>query len=357
MRACSVGITNGWPSWAKPRCATSASSRMAVDGVAVVRAFSWTRRTRTRSDGAAVRRRERRGSSRRGRIAGRSGPASRAIDAAVATGPMMCRLRTATDATPRRTARRRPGELLVALDPDARRAAAAPARRRAARRDPRRAGCAPACGCPPRARSPRSSASRAAWSPTPTSSSPPRAGSPRGAARARSSPPRPPPSRRRAEPPRRAAVRFDFTPTTPDVSLFPRRQWARAVARAAAEAPDAELDYGSGLGSLRAARGARRLPRPRARHRAPTPATSSSAPATARRSRLLFARARRRAACAASRFEDPSLRRPLGGGRARRARGRAGPARRRRPARRRARAPRAPTPSWSRPATSSRPAR
>ena len=29
-----------------------------------------------------------------------------------------------------------------------------------------------------------------------------------------------------AEPPRRAAVRFDFTPTTPDVSLFPRRQWA-----------------------------------------------------------------------------------------------------------------------------------
>jgi GntR family transcriptional regulator/MocR family aminotransferase len=50
--------------------------------------------------------------------------------------------------------------------------------------------------------------------------------------------------------PRRAAVRFDFTATTPDVSLFPRRQWARAVARAAAEAPDAELDYGSGFGSL-----------------------------------------------------------------------------------------------------------
>jgi len=53
----------------------------------------------------------------------------------------------------------------------------------------------------------------------------------------------------RAETPRRASVRFDFTATTPDVSLFPRRQWARAVARAAAEAPDAELDYGSGLGS------------------------------------------------------------------------------------------------------------
>ena len=53
-----------------------------------------------------------------------------------------------------------------------------------------------------------------------------------------------------AEPPRSAAPRFDFTPTTPDVALFPRRQWARAVAWAAAEAPDAELDYGSGFGSL-----------------------------------------------------------------------------------------------------------
>ncbi len=54
----------------------------------------------------------------------------------------------------------------------------------------------------------------------------------------------------RDEAPRGAAVRFDFTATTPDVSLFPRRQWARAVAHAAAAAPDTELDYGSGLGSL-----------------------------------------------------------------------------------------------------------
>jgi GntR family transcriptional regulator/MocR family aminotransferase len=54
----------------------------------------------------------------------------------------------------------------------------------------------------------------------------------------------------REEAPRRAAVRFDFTATTPDVSLFPRREWARAVAHVAAAAPDAELDYGSGLGSL-----------------------------------------------------------------------------------------------------------
>jgi len=54
----------------------------------------------------------------------------------------------------------------------------------------------------------------------------------------------------RAEAPRRATVRFDFTATTPDVSLFPRRPWARAIARVAAGAPDAELDYGSGFGSL-----------------------------------------------------------------------------------------------------------
>ena len=54
----------------------------------------------------------------------------------------------------------------------------------------------------------------------------------------------------RTEAPRRARVRFDFTATTPDVSLFPRRLWARAIARAAAAAPDAELDYGSGFGSL-----------------------------------------------------------------------------------------------------------
>jgi GntR family transcriptional regulator/MocR family aminotransferase len=54
----------------------------------------------------------------------------------------------------------------------------------------------------------------------------------------------------RDETPRRAAVRFDFTPTTPDVSLFPRRAWARAVAHVAAAAPDTELDYGSGFGCL-----------------------------------------------------------------------------------------------------------
>ena len=85
--------------------------------------------------------------------------------------------------------------------------------------------------------------------------------------RAPSSPPRRPSPPPPPEPPRRAAVRFDFTPTTPDVSLFPRRTWARAIARALRRGPDAELDYGSGLGSRRAARGARGLPRARPRDR------------------------------------------------------------------------------------------
>ncbi|MET0770587.1 MAG: GntR family transcriptional regulator, partial [Solirubrobacteraceae bacterium] len=53
--------------------------------------------------------------------------------------------------------------------------------------------------------------------------------------------PPPAPERRR---------RFDFTPTTPDVSLFPRGLWAKAVARAAATAPDAALDYQDGHGRV-----------------------------------------------------------------------------------------------------------
>ena len=37
--------------------------------------------------------------------------------------------------------------------------------------------------------------------------------------------------------------RFDFSATTPDVGLFPRRVWIRAVERALHTAPDATLDY------------------------------------------------------------------------------------------------------------------
>jgi len=43
---------------------------------------------------------------------------------------------------------------------------------------------------------------------------------------------------------------FDFSATTPDVSLFPRRAWIRAVERALRRAPDAALDYGDPGGRI-----------------------------------------------------------------------------------------------------------
>jgi GntR family transcriptional regulator / MocR family aminotransferase len=45
-------------------------------------------------------------------------------------------------------------------------------------------------------------------------------------------------------------VRFDMTPTTPDVTLFPRRQWAAALAAAVREAPTPALDYGDPRGLI-----------------------------------------------------------------------------------------------------------
>jgi GntR family transcriptional regulator/MocR family aminotransferase len=44
--------------------------------------------------------------------------------------------------------------------------------------------------------------------------------------------------------------RFDFHATTPDVGLFPRRMWVRAVERALRVAPDSALDYGDGRGRV-----------------------------------------------------------------------------------------------------------
>jgi GntR family transcriptional regulator/MocR family aminotransferase len=44
--------------------------------------------------------------------------------------------------------------------------------------------------------------------------------------------------------------RFDFSATTPDVGLFPRRVWIRAVERALRAAPDAALDYGDRRGRI-----------------------------------------------------------------------------------------------------------
>jgi GntR family transcriptional regulator / MocR family aminotransferase len=44
------------------------------------------------------------------------------------------------------------------------------------------------------------------------------------------------------------APRYDFIPTTPDVSLFPSRQWASAFLDASRTAPVASLDYGDPRG-------------------------------------------------------------------------------------------------------------
>jgi GntR family transcriptional regulator / MocR family aminotransferase len=44
--------------------------------------------------------------------------------------------------------------------------------------------------------------------------------------------------------------RYDFIASTPDVSLFPRRGWIRAIDRAMATAPDAALDYGDHRGRI-----------------------------------------------------------------------------------------------------------
>jgi GntR family transcriptional regulator/MocR family aminotransferase len=55
--------------------------------------------------------------------------------------------------------------------------------------------------------------------------------------------------------PARPAARIDLFPGSPDLSLFPRRAWARALRTALAELPDAELGYGprEGHPRLRAA--------------------------------------------------------------------------------------------------------
>jgi GntR family transcriptional regulator/MocR family aminotransferase len=60
-----------------------------------------------------------------------------------------------------------------------------------------------------------------------------------------------------AEPPS-PAWRFDLVATTPDVSLFPRQAWVRAVERSLRGAPNAALDYGDHRGrvELRRALGA-----------------------------------------------------------------------------------------------------
>ena len=168
------------------------------------------------------------------------------------------------------------------------------------------AGSRPASRCPPRARSRASSASRAAWSSTPTPSSPRRATWSRARARPRASRRRPRPRPARA--PRPAAERpprFDFRPGGPDVSLFPRAAWLASLRRALRDAPDARLRLRRPARRARAARRACRAtsaasaawPRPRARgrHLRDGPGHGAARPRAGRR------RARRRIG-----VEDPS---------------------------------------------------
>jgi GntR family transcriptional regulator / MocR family aminotransferase len=56
----------------------------------------------------------------------------------------------------------------------------------------------------------------------------------------------PPPATEPVEP----SWRYDFSATTPDVALFPRRMWIRAVERALRAAPEAALDYGDRRGRI-----------------------------------------------------------------------------------------------------------
>ena len=55
-------------------------------------------------------------------------------------------------------------------------------------------------------------------------------------------------------PPPQPPAKFDMTPTTPDVTLFPRREWSAALTAAVRDAPAGALDYGPFEGdfSLRA---------------------------------------------------------------------------------------------------------
>ena len=115
--------------------------------------------------------------------------------------------------------------------------------------------CGPTRACPPRGRWPPSSASPAgSWS-RPTNSWRPRDTSlaRRGSGTRVARPGRRP---RRADgdaggphpvPPPLAGI--DLFPGAPDLSLFPRRAWGRALRRALAELPDARLSYGEFAGT------------------------------------------------------------------------------------------------------------
>ena len=136
--------------------------------------------------------------------------------------------------------------------PRARAAAAGAARGRRCARRSATGVWPPTRACPPRARSPPTSASRVGWWSMPTRSCSPRAIWPRaaGAGHLRRR------GRRRRRPPRRAGAgarpcSFDFFPGYPDLAAFPARALAaRACATVLREAPDSAFGYPDPRGAL-----------------------------------------------------------------------------------------------------------
>ena len=132
------------------------------------------------------------------------------------------------------------GELLLAVGRDAPHTLGAQIEDAAAHRDPRRRAAARRARSRPRATSRASSGSRAASRSTPTRSSPPRATWRCARARGRACPTtaaveRPRRARRRSRP--APPPRFDFRPSMPDVTAFPRAAWLRSVREAVRRSP------------------------------------------------------------------------------------------------------------------------
>ena len=125
----------------------------------------------------------------------------------------------------------------------------------------------------------------------------------RGAGRRRGRPVggRPAASRSR----QRAPPRYDLTPTTPDVTLFPLARWLAAAQHAARRASTVDARLPRAARRARVARGARRPPRPHARGDRRARSRSSSCRARRRASTLLLRILPARGASRVA-VEDPS---------------------------------------------------
>ncbi len=147
------------------------------------------------------------------------------------------------------------------------RAAAQPARGLVPRRRARGPAPARASGCRRAASWPATSASRAGWWCSASTSCTPRATWSRDRARPPASPPTARPAAP-AAPTRRTAPRphaVDFVPAVPDLAGFPRDDWAWAVREATRDGADRGVRLPGAGRAAAAARGAGQLPEPGAR--------------------------------------------------------------------------------------------